>query len=105
MSKYGLLGKLKTHSGKADEFASILLQASKLVSMAKGCALYLVTKDAQGQNCFWVTEVWDTQEDHDNSLNLPGVKELMAQALPLIDGRPESITLDVIGGAGIDLNK
>lgn len=105
MNKFGLSGKLKAQVGHAHELAAILVQASKLVSTAKGCYLYLVSQDTNDQNCIWVMEIWDTQEDHDNSLNLPGVRELISQAMPLMDGRPEPTILEVIGGAGIDLDK
>jgi quinol monooxygenase YgiN len=102
MPNYGLTGKFKAHTGHGAELASILVQASHLVSVAKGCYLYLVSQDAADPNCIWVTEVWASKNDHDNSLNLPGVRELITQALPLIDGRPESTTLDVLTGADID---
>jgi quinol monooxygenase YgiN len=105
MHKYGLFGRLKAQPGKADELVSILLQASNLVSTAKGCHLYLVSKDTQGHDCIRITEVWDSKEDHDHSLDIQGVKELISQAMPLIAGQPEPpIILEVIGGAGIDLN-
>jgi quinol monooxygenase YgiN len=105
VNKFGLSGKLRAQADHADELAAILVQASKLVSIAKGCHLYLVSKDVLDQNCIWVTEVWDTKEDHDNSLNIQGVRELISHAMPLMAGRPEPVTLEVIGGSGIDLDK
>jgi quinol monooxygenase YgiN len=105
MNKFGLSGKLKAQAGRGDELAAILIQASQLVSTASGCYLYLVSRDAQDLDCIWATEVWATKEDHDNSLDIQGVRELISQAMPLMDGRPESTTLEVIGGTGIDLDK
>lgn len=100
--KYGLFGKFTAKHGKADELLSILLDASELVSKAKGCHLYLISKDAENGNNIWVNELWDSKEDHDNSLNVEGVKELIMKAIPLIDGQPEKgVELEVIGGAGI----
>jgi hypothetical protein len=36
-----------------------------------------------------VTEVWDSKEDHDASLNIESVKKIISAAIPLIDGKPE----------------
>lgn len=89
MSKYGLHGKLEATAGNGAQLARILLEASKFVAKAKGCRLYLVSQESTGSDAVWVTEVWDSKEDHDNSLHAPGVKELIAQAMPLLAGRPE----------------
>ena len=43
---YFLQGKLTAKPGSRDELATILLQASKLVSNAKGCKIYVIGKDA-----------------------------------------------------------
>jgi quinol monooxygenase YgiN len=103
MNKYGLHGKLKSIAGSSEKLTRILLEASKLVSTAKGCRLYIVSKDKMDNDSIWVTEVWDTKEDHDNSLNAEGVKALISQAMPLIDGRPDrGQELEILGGKGID---
>ncbi|WP_347158308.1 putative quinol monooxygenase [Pontibacter chitinilyticus] len=102
MQKYGLHGKLKAINGKGQQLAEILLEASRLVATAKGCQLYIVSKDADDADSIWVTEVWDSKEDHDNSLHVAGVQQLIAQAMPLLNGRPEKgQVLEVLGGAGI----
>lgn len=101
-TKYGLFGKFTAKEGKADELLSILLDASELVSSAKGCHLYIINKDTENKNNIWVNELWDSKEDHDDSLKIEGVKELIMKAIPLIDGQPEKgVELEVVGGAGI----
>jgi len=103
MSKYGLHGKLKAITGSNEKLTQILIDASKLVSTAKGCHLYLISKDKTDNDSVWVTEVWDSKEDHDKSLNDEAVKALIFQAMPLIEGRPEKgQELEVLGGKGID---
>ena len=90
-------------AGGSEKLTQILLDASKLVSTAKGCHLYLISKDKTDDESIWVTEVWDSKEDHDNSLNTESVKALISQAIPLIDGRPEKgQELEILGGKGID---
>jgi len=90
-------------AGNGNQLSTILLEASRLVATAKGCHLYLVSKDNSEPDSVWVTEVWDSKEDHDNSLNVAGVKELIAQALLILNGRPEKgQELEILGGAGIE---
>jgi len=67
-NKYGLAGKMRAKTGKGNELAAILLRASKLVSDAKGIHLYMVSQDATDSDMICITELWDSKEDHDNSL-------------------------------------
>ena len=102
MNKYGLHGKLKAKTGHGEKLASILLAASKLVVNAKGCKLYIIGKDKNEKDSIWVTEVWETKEDHDNSLKIEGVRALIMQAMPILDGQPQKgQELEILGGAGI----
>jgi len=101
MRRYGLHGKLKSINGKGEELASILSEASRLISSATGCHLYMISLDNKDENCVWVTEVWDSKEDHDNSLKVQGVRELISRAIPIIDGPPEKgQELQVVFGIG-----
>lgn len=101
MNQYLLHGKLTAKAGHQEELADILLQASKLVSTAKGCLLYAVSKDAASTTDVFVTEIWDCKEEHDQSLHIPGVKELIAKAMPILDAAPQKgQELNLIGGTG-----
>lgn len=97
---YLIHGKLNAKPTHADELASILLEASKLVSTAKGCKLYVIGKDQSDPNAVYVTEIWESKEDHDNSLNVEGVRELIMKAMPILDGLPTK-GKEIFGGAGI----
>ncbi|MBO6795447.1 MAG: antibiotic biosynthesis monooxygenase [Balneolaceae bacterium] len=102
MNKYGLHGALKAKEGKAENLAKILLKAAEMISTAKGCHLYLVSFDSENSDLVWVTEVWDSKEDHDNSLQMDGVRELISTAMPLLDGNPQKgQQLKILGGYGI----
>lgn len=102
MKKYGLHGKLTATPGNGERLAAILLEAARLVSTAKGCRLYVVSRDGNDAESVWVTEIWDSREDHDNSLLVEGVRELIGQAMPILAGRPErGQELEVLGGFGI----
>lgn len=106
MKKYGYQGKLKAKTGKGAELAEILLEAAESISGVKGCHMYMVSLDVADRDIIWVTEVWDSKEDHDNSLKAPGVKELIGRAMPLFDAQPQKgQELEIIGGYGLpDMN-
>lgn len=102
-TRYGLHGKLTATEGNRDKLATILLEASRLVSTAQGCQLYMVSIDGDDENAVWVTEAWDSKQDHDNSLQVAGVRELIGQAMPLLAGMPQKgQELQILGGAGIN---
>lgn len=102
MTKYFFHGKLTAKQGSGKQLSSILLQASQLISEVEGCQVYLISKDPQDEEATWVTEVWDSKEDHDNSLKLENVRALIGQAMPILDGMPQKgQELEVLGGLGI----
>jgi len=100
--KYFLHGKLTATQGEGKQLTEILVKASKLIKTAKGCRLYTIGKNNANENEVWVTEIWDSKADHDNSLNLAGVKDLIGKAFPILDGMPtKGQELEIIGGHGI----
>ena len=99
---YLLHGKLTAKSGRQEELAKILLEASELVSTAKGCRFYVVGKDENDTNSIYITEMWESKDDHDNSLKVEGVKELITKVLPILDSQPtKGQELEILGGAGV----
>lgn len=102
MSEYLLHGKLTAKPGEREELTSILIQASKLMAKVKGCRLYAIGRDSTDENAVFITEIWETKEDHDNSLKSEGVRELIMKAMPLLDGQPtRGQEIEILGGAGI----
>lgn len=102
MSKYGLISKLTASEGNLSSLTLILMEASKLVSETKGCHQYLVSHDPENPNDIWIMEVWDSLEDHDNSLKDENVKALIGKAMPFLGAPPEKIKeLQVQGGFGL----
>ncbi len=100
MNKYLLNGSLTAKEGHGEALANILVEASALVSTAKGCIKYVVAIDKNDANTVYITEIWDSKADHDASLNVPGVKELIMQAMPILSGQPmKGQELEIIGGA------
>ncbi len=89
MNKYLLQGKLTAKDGQRQSLAEILVKASKLMATAKGCQLYAVALDETDANSVYITEIWDSKEDHDNSLKVEGVRELIMTAMPVLEGQPQ----------------
>jgi quinol monooxygenase YgiN len=99
---YLLNEKLTAKPGLQGQLAAILLEASRLVSTAKGCKLYVIGKNEEDPHSVYVTEIWDSKDDHANSLTVEGVRALIMKALPIIDGQPSKVQeLELLGGTGI----
>lgn len=102
MNKYLLHGKLTARQGHREALAAILIDASQLVATAQGCRLYVIGLDSNDSDSVFITEIWDCKEDHDNSLSVAGVRELIMKAMPLLDGQPtKGQEIELLGGAGI----
>jgi quinol monooxygenase YgiN len=80
---YGLIGEMKAAPGKRAELLGYLLQGTGAMP---GNLAYLIAEDAANPDSIWITEVWRSKADHDNSLSLPAVQATIAKARPLIAG-------------------
>ena len=102
MKKYLLHSKLAAKPDAVNELTAILLEAAEGVSKVKGCNLYVIGKDKDDKNAIWITEIWDSKEDHDNSLKAEDAKALISKAIPLLKGQPQKgQELEILGGTGI----
>lgn len=102
MNKYLLHGKLIAKTGYRDELVKILLDASKLLSKANGCILYVIGRNENEANPIYVTEIWDSKEYHDSSLKVQGIRELIMKAIPILEEQPApGHELEILGGIGI----
>jgi len=102
MNKYFLHGSLTAKAGEKEKLASILVKASQLLSDAPGCKLYAIGLSDSEENAVYITEIWDSKEDHDNSLKDANIQNLIKEAMPLIDGAPtQGQVLTIVGGKGI----
>src|SRR5512133_1149163 len=97
-SMYGLIGKMIAIPGQRDMLASILLDGSLRMP---GCLSYIVAKDPVDSDALWITEVWESQETHRASLNLPSVRQAVTLGRPLIAGFGERFETIPVGGVGI----
>ena len=99
MNKYALIGKLRVKEGSLEELTQLLMEASVLVSKAKGCHLHLI---GHTESTLIINKLWNSKQDQDNYLNLEGVRELIGKAMPLLNGMPEKgLEYTSVGGHGI----
>ena len=94
---YGYVNSMKTKPGHRDEVAAILTSGADGLR-AGGCHLYVVGLDTADDVTIWVSEVWESKEHHDASLQLPATRAAIGQAMPLLTGEFSSRETSVVGG-------
>lgn len=95
---YGLIGKMIAVPGQRDALAKILLAGT---AEMPGCLSYIIATDDADPDALWITEVWDSQESHEASLQLPAVRDAIARGRPLIAGFGERFVTRPLGGHGL----
>lgn len=95
---YGLIGKIRAQAGQREALAAVLVEG---VAGMPGCLSYVVAYDSEDPDALWVTEVWDSEESHAASLNLPSVQDAIARGRPLIAGFDERFVTEPVGGHGL----
>lgn len=101
MGLYARQGRLVAKPGQGAALAAVLLDADTGLSTMPGCRLYLLLTSEAEPDTLLVTEVWDSPEAHQASLQLPGVVAAMGRARPLLD-RAEGGPLTLVGGFGLE---
>lgn len=92
---FGLIGKMRAAPGKRGELIAILSGGTQSMP---GCISYVVSEDAADADAIWIHEVWDSEESHKFSLQLPEVKAAIARGRPLIAGFDMSAKTRPIAG-------
>ena len=95
---FGIIGKIVATDGHREELAGILLEGT---SGMPGCLSYIVALDSADENALWVTEVWDSEASHRESLSLPSVQAAIKKGKPLIAGFGERFATTPLGGQGL----
>jgi quinol monooxygenase YgiN len=97
---YGYIGSMKARPGHRDDVVKILVDGAERLREL-GCHLYVVSVSDSDTDVIWVSEVWQSQEHHDASLQVPEVRASIATAMPLLTGEFTSHELRVAGGLGV----
>jgi len=86
--------------GKREEVIALLVGGAGRLA-AHGCSQYTVAAASDDETTIWVTEVWESKDAHDASLQLPEVREQIGKARPLIAGGFTRTETTVSGGLGL----
>lgn len=86
--------------GKRDALIAILNDG---IREMPGCKSYIIAKDPSDENAVWITEVWESQADHLDSLKLPQVQAAIAKGRPFITGFGERFETEPVGGFSSEL--
>ena len=97
---YGYIGSMKTKPGHRNDVVAILLSGVDGLRQA-GCELYVVSVSDADDVTIWVSEVWQSKERHDASLQLPETRVAIGNAMPMLTGEFTSQELTVVGGLGV----
>jgi len=95
---YGLIGRMLAVPGKREELLAVMQQGSVVMP---GCLSYVLARDPASEDAIWITEVWDSKENHAASLQIPEVRETIDRAMPLIARFAEHFETAPVGGIGI----
>ena len=95
---YGIIGQMQATEGTRDKLIEILLNGTKDMP---GCKLYAIAADAADETGIWITEIWDSKELHQASLQLPAVKKAIAAGKPMIAGFGNRHIVRPVGGTGL----
>lgn len=99
--KYGVNGYIKASPGKGKELLNYLLEAANEMEHVVGCYCYIVgINDEEPDNVF-IYEVWEDEDAHKASLEIPVFQELIMKARPIIADLVSYPTLTIHGGKGI----
>lgn len=95
---FGLIVNLVIKEGQRDSFVRLLRDG---VRDLPGCHSYVVAEDVGDARSVWLTEVWDSSDSHDAAALLPGMREALAAALPLVERSAARIITAPVGGIGL----
>jgi Uncharacterized conserved protein len=95
---YGLIGRMLAAPGKREELLAVMLNGN---TPMPGCRSYVIARDPGSDDGIWITEVWDSKEQHAASLDIPAVRETIGKARPLIAGFAERFETEPLGGIGV----
>jgi quinol monooxygenase YgiN len=98
--RYGYIGSMKVKPGHRAEVVALLVAGADSLRKA-GCDLCVVTESATDEDTVWVSEVWESKEHHDASLQLPEVEASIGKVMPLLTGEFTRQETHVAGGLGI----
>ncbi len=94
--------KMTARAGQGTALAELMLAVAEGLRCTPGCELYVINRAPH--DVVWVTELWLSQETLDASLerlSSDAGKAQLAEVTALLEGPPERIELEPLGGVGL----
>lgn len=93
---YANVGSLGVQPGRREEVVAILTRPNPDLARA-GCLLYEVGTHQDAPDTVFVSELWESDQAHRDSLQLPSVQGAIAEAMPLLTGDMDGYRFAVVG--------
>lgn len=74
------------------------------VGLLPGCLSFVVARDPDHPDAFYMTEVWQSKAHHAASFEISGVKASVAMLIPLVADWGSEIVTEPIGGLHLGPN-
>jgi quinol monooxygenase YgiN len=103
MAAVGRYVKMKARQGQGSALAELLLRVADELRSTPGCLLYVINRGDDDPDVVWVNELWQSQEAVDASLEAlktDAGQAQIAEVMALLDGPPERIDVEPLGGFG-----
>lgn len=91
---YGLIARLVAKPGQRDTVLARLSAAARNLD-GLGCRQYVVGAARADDVTIWISEVWDSEQHHRNSLEHSATRDAINQTMPLLTGEFVHHELDV----------
>ena len=95
--------KMTAREGQGEALAQRMLEVADGLRSTAGCEQYVINRSRTEADVVWVSELWAGQEALDAAMeelqSEPG-KAAMADVKALLEGSPEAIELEPLGGVG-----
>jgi quinol monooxygenase YgiN/mannose-6-phosphate isomerase-like protein (cupin superfamily) len=95
--------KMTAREGQGEALAQRMLEVANGLRSTAGCEQYVINRSRTDADVVWVTELWASQEALDASLKelqTESGQAAMAEVMGLLEGSPEPIELEPLGGVG-----
>ena len=90
---------MECQAGKADEMEAVLVKMTDVVRDQPGIAVYSYHRDDNDK--FWFFALMESAEAAQNHANVPGMAEVMGEAMQLMAGPPEMVTCTPVADIGL----
>jgi quinol monooxygenase YgiN/mannose-6-phosphate isomerase-like protein (cupin superfamily) len=94
---------MTAREGSGEALAQRMLEVADALRSTTGCELYVINRSRAVPDVVWVTELWASQEALEAALKeiqTESGRSAMAEVMDLLDGSPEPIELEPLGGVG-----